>query len=282
MISIIICSRQGEISDQLKLNINTTIGIPYELILIDNSRNEYSIFEAYNEGIKRAQNDFLCFMHEDILYHSCDWGKSVIKHLSDQRIGLIGLAGSFYLLPIPSSWGKAKPYTKNLIQLRPDKKGIKEYVLSENKEVVCVDGFWFCSRKEVFEKVSFDTNSYNGFHFYDLDISMQIHQKGYLILIPFDIKVEHQSEGSFDCQWLHSAYIFYNKWKEQLPASIKNPKVKKKPLSAIKAYRDLLYLHVKNNYPISKETLKIGWNRLGINVLTAFLLFYIKRIMKRK
>ena len=66
MISLIICSRTADISDELKQNIATTIGCEYELCVIDNSRNEYSIFTAYNEGVRRAKGDILCFMHDDI------------------------------------------------------------------------------------------------------------------------------------------------------------------------------------------------------------------------
>ena len=70
MLSLIICSRNSDISATLKKNIETTIGINYELIVINNSLNHYSIFEAYNQGIRKSKYQFLCFMHEDILYHT--------------------------------------------------------------------------------------------------------------------------------------------------------------------------------------------------------------------
>ncbi|MDR3218607.1 MAG: glycosyltransferase [Dysgonamonadaceae bacterium] len=276
MISLIVCSKKGDISAQLKLNIENTIGVPYELIIIDNSKNEYSIFQAYNEGVERASFSFLCFMHEDILYHSNDWGKSVIQHLSNPETGLIGLAGSFYLLAIPAPWFKAKPYVKNQIQTDPTGvKSPKRYVIAEDKEVICVDGFWFCSRKDVFKQVSFDEQTFHNFHFYDLDISMQIHEKNYLIYVIADLIVEHSSGGTFNSQWLASAYRFYHKWEKQLPANI-HPALKKKTLVNVKAFRDLLSVHKKNNYPISKETLKIGREKLGLNIVTAYLLFYIQ------
>ena len=50
MISIIICSRQKELSAQLKNNIQNTIGTEYEIIKVDNSQNEYFITQAYNKG----------------------------------------------------------------------------------------------------------------------------------------------------------------------------------------------------------------------------------------
>ena len=97
MISLIICSRQPDIPQSLKENIAETIGVEYELVVIDNSKNQYSIFQAYNEGVRRAKLSYLCFMHDDILYHSPDWGKKVVEHFEDKRVGAIGVVGSHYM-----------------------------------------------------------------------------------------------------------------------------------------------------------------------------------------
>lgn len=76
MISLIICSRTPTISEELSTNIAETIGCEYELVVIDNSKNEFSIFSAYNEGVKRSNGDVLCFMHDDILFRTLNWGAS--------------------------------------------------------------------------------------------------------------------------------------------------------------------------------------------------------------
>jgi len=276
MISIIICSKNKDISEQLKSNIEATIGVRYEIVVIDNSNHNYSIFSAYNEGIKRAAYDYLCFMHEDIWYHSKDWGTKVLTHLDKPNTGLIGLSGAYYLLAIPSPWFKAKPYVKNQIQSDPTgMKPPKQYSITEDKEVVCVDGFWFCAKKTIFEQVAFDEKTFDNFHFYDLDISMQIHEKGFRIYAVSDIVVEHFSGGSFNQDWLIAAYAFYRKWEKFLPVTV-NPSLKKKKLGYVKAFRDLIYLHKKNNYPVSAKTWKIGWNRLGLNLLTAYFLYVLK------
>ena len=68
MISIIICSRFQSISKELKDNIENTVGVVHEIICIDNSKSQYDIFSAYNEGVKRSQYPLLCFMHADILH----------------------------------------------------------------------------------------------------------------------------------------------------------------------------------------------------------------------
>jgi len=276
MISLIVCSKEGGISSELKENIEKTIGVPYEIIVIDNSKNEYSIFSAYNEGVKKSRFNILCFMHEDILYHSQNWGENVINHLSDPKVGLIGLAGSYYLLNIPSPWYKAKPFVKNLIQSYPtSSQPPKRYSITEDKEVICLDGFWFCSRKDIFDKVSFDEHSFNNFHFYDLDISLQIHQKGYTLKAITNILVEHFSGGTLNQKWLESAYIFYSKWHINQPVSLKNTP-RRKLFAEIKAYRDLLYLHKKNNFPVSKKMKQMGIKELKFTIYLAYILFYIK------
>ena len=97
MISCIICSRQPDISAELKENIVSTIGCEYELVVVDNSKNEYSIFSAYNEGVRRAKGDILCFMHEDILFYNKGWGFSIISHCKKYSdVGVLGVYGGHF------------------------------------------------------------------------------------------------------------------------------------------------------------------------------------------
>ena len=55
MISIIICNRAHPINLSLQRNIQDTVGVEYEIVAIDNSRGNYNIFQAYNEGVRRAK-----------------------------------------------------------------------------------------------------------------------------------------------------------------------------------------------------------------------------------
>ncbi|MDR0799672.1 MAG: glycosyltransferase family protein [Dysgonamonadaceae bacterium] len=283
MISIIVCSKHPDLSEALKTNIRDTIGVPYELIVIDNSTSRYSIFEAYNEGVKRAKHPYLCFMHEDVWYHSANWGESVVRHLSDPHTGLIGLAGSQHLLAVPSSWFHAQPRSMNMMQTYVSPSGEKQTrrrTVPKDTQVLGIDGFWFCARKAIFDEVSFDNYTFPGFHFYDVDLAMQIHAQGYAIYVVSDILVEHKSLGFQNSQWINSVYRFYDKWKDQLPATL-SPGFQVPRLSNIKAFKDLLYTHHLNKYPIPKKTWKIGWERLKGNLLTACGVYLYSRIKYR-
>ena len=105
MISIIICSRNQSISNILVDNIKNTIGIEHELVIIDNSENKYTIFTAYNQGVKLSKYTYLCFMHEDIVFHSPNWGIKVVDLFRlHTNIGLIGVIGGHFIPNTPATW----------------------------------------------------------------------------------------------------------------------------------------------------------------------------------
>lgn len=229
MISIIICSRTADIQPNIKENIRNTIGVEYELVVIDNSQNRYSIFSAYNEGVKRAKYPYLCFMHDDVLcFHTQNWGLTIIKHFEDDTVGLVSFAGTHFLPSIPVYW-----YTLPFISehnLTNDNGNVIECIkinfFKDKREVVDVvacDGFCFFMRKEIFQKISFDENTYSGFHFYDMDICMQVLDIKQRIVVCNDILIEHfWSESAaktkkgmnyFDI----NRQLFFNKWENNFP-----------------------------------------------------------------
>lgn len=225
MISIIICSRTSDIDITLKENIKNTIDADYELIIIDNSNNDHSIFSAYNEGVRRAKGDILCFMHEDILFHTQNWGRKVESHLKDQNVGLIGVVGGHYLPDCPASWWSTECRSGQVIQgennnIYSTRTDLWYRYKDENCnsiQVVAVDGFWFCIPCKLFNKIRFDDVTFKGFHCYDTDICMQINQLGFEVRVVFDILIEHFSRGTQDESYLDERDIHYNKWRNNLP-----------------------------------------------------------------
>jgi hypothetical protein len=227
MISLIICSRTPFISEELRKNISETIEISYELIVIDNSQGQYSIFQAYNLGVKQAMYSILCFMHDDICYHTLGWGEKVIDYFKDKTIGMIGIAGARYLSKIPTTWWAPKSddewsaVCQNYISTEKNNSThlISQPLPSNSIQVVVLDGVWLCIKKEVFNTVTFDETNYSGYHFYDMDISLQIFTSGWNLLCIYDVLIEHFSTGRYDNGWIESARIFYDKWKYALPLS---------------------------------------------------------------
>ena len=243
MISIIVCSRQPDITYDLRQNIKYTIGVEYEIIVIDNSLQKYSIAKAYNEGVSKSNYPILCFMHDDIHFESNNWGLKCLDRFESNEIGAIGLAGSAYVTMLPGPWWKSGFNCQHLY----NKVDISYAPITDNQlPIIVLDGFWMCIRKSLFEQIKYDEKIFNGFHFYDIDICMQIHQLGHSIISVYDIDIIHHSNGKLNMEWQKFALRFSSKWWKTLPASVKEVSFFDKIKSEFTTLFDYLRIVVKN------------------------------------
>lgn len=223
MLSLIICSRAPRISEELERNIAETIGCEYELVVIDNSKNKYSIFSAYNEGVRRAQGNNLCFMHDDILYKTTGWGTKVEKMLEDESIGIIGVIGSYVMTKDYGYWDMMAPWVTGIVPYgnRNGWQSINDcdfyFDKKSSNEVAAIDGMWLCMHKRLFKSIRFDQDSYNGFHFYDMDICTQSIIAGYKNIIVRNVEIFHYCNPQYKCDFLQAMKKFYKKWNDKLP-----------------------------------------------------------------
>ena len=283
MISIIVCSQNKKIDPILSYNINDTIGnIDYEIVWIDNSSNQHSIFEAYNLGIEKSKGEYLCFMHEDILFHSNNWGGVIANIFKDKSIGMIGVVGGCYISQQSISWYSSYPYTKGKIYQGRTTNGTYQKKLEDfnnpsinHNLVKTIDGLFMIIDKSLFSnhKISFDCNTYKGFHLYDLDISMQINSCGYKIYVTNEILIEHKSPGYINIQYYDNLIKFHNKWANLLPqASIEQNALTKEFINdlAIRPFHEIF--HLKNLIDNQNKLLK----SLPYKILTK-IIFELKR-----
>ena len=230
MISLIICSRTSALSNELYQNIDETIGCDYELITIDNSNNKYSIFEAYNLGIGKSIGSFLCFIHEDILFHTQNWGIILTSIFElDTKIGLIGVAGAKVKTKTPSAWWDCDENERVLNIKQHSRNKEKEvhnygFDLEKNVEVVIIDGVFMAMRRD--DRIAFSTKL-KGFHAYDLNLSFEIIKHGYFIVVTNEIGIEHFSSGVINESWVKSSYNLHKLYKKQLPLFVKGTTISK-------------------------------------------------------
>ncbi len=223
MISIIICSRHVKLNQELLENIKETIGYDYELIVIDNSENKFSIFEAYNLGIGKSKGDYLFFIHDDVYFHTLDWGRIIVAVFSkNSNIGLIGLAGSKVKTKMPSSWWSCLEQHRitNILQHHKNKdKEIHNFGFENqnNVEVAVIDGVFMAMRKE--NRIHF-AKHLKGFHAYDLNLSLEIKKYGYDIIVTNEILLEHFSHGFIDKNWIKSSFAIHKMYRKELPICV--------------------------------------------------------------
>lgn len=249
MISIVVCSREKTINQQLANNIEKTIGVEFELIIIDNSENNYSIFEAYNLGILQSKGDYLCFIHDDIFFHTQNWG-AVLNAVfqSDSKIGLIGVAGAKVKTKMPSAWWDCsdEDLEINIIQHFSDRR--KEHwqkglYKSNITNVAAIDGVFMAAKKV--SRIFFN-DKLKGFHNYDLNFSFEYLKNGYRVVTTKDILLEHYSLGTLNESWYDSTLHLHKLYNKLLPLNFSNNNLRKLEFkNGSKFIQDLLHLKMK-------------------------------------
>jgi hypothetical protein len=256
MISIIICSANQHLLKAVQENIALTIGVDFEIIAIDNRDSHSGICEVYNRGLARAKYDLLCFMHEDVIMQTQNWGIIVERLLKNTGIGLVGVAGSYYKSMIPSSWNGATRKTECVYIMQGNKAKSQDDIRFYNinpygqnlAEVASIDGVWFCTTKTIAAKYLFDEHTFKGFHCYDLDFSLAVGQD-YKVVVTYEILLTHLSEGSFNRTWMIETLKLHEKWKHHLP--VLRGKLTKQEVFYIEKYtfRHFLMQIVELNFP---------------------------------
>lgn len=152
----------------------------------------------------------------------------VTHWLLGDNVGMIGVIGGQVMLDVPCYWFTTERKVGHILQGRTVDGVYKVYDEFYNRcgsnEVVAVDGLWFMIRKDLFSTIKFDDKMYNGFHGYDIDISMQVIEQGYKILIAPDILIEHKSAGTnINQSYIDALNTFNSKWKNKLPMIVGQP-----------------------------------------------------------
>jgi hypothetical protein len=227
MISIIIASADPNQLQQVTENIEITIGVPFEIIAINNSDASKGICEIYNSGIQQARYNILCFMHEDIIIKTNNWGP-ILKNIFDNNtdIGLLGVVGGSYKPFTPSTWEGlgVKNTFCNIIQSYKylKKETYHDYRNPKNsllERVACVDGVWLATTSKVATEFKFDEDTFKGFHAYDIDYSIAVGSR-YKVAVTYEILINHLSEGKYSREWMEDTLILHNKWKDYLPINV--------------------------------------------------------------
>lgn len=230
MISIVILSYRSAFLNSLLENISKTIGnSQYETLIIENTERNHSLGSGYNEAVKKAKGDYLCFVHEDVLFRSQDWGKEFISAmLANHQLGLVGVMGSKFKSAFPTGWynpvNNCVYHTGSILQGGNNYNNVEFVDFSPGStmldKVVCLDGVLLFTKKEIVKTLRFDDVLLKGFHGYDIDFSLQVYFAGYEVAVLKSVKLLHYSSGNADIAWEDVNKLISDKWAKKLPASV--------------------------------------------------------------
>ena len=283
MLSIVICSIAPERLKQVCQNIHDTIGLEHEIISIDNRDKKWPIARAYNEGARQARYPFLFFVHEDVKFHTQDWGQFIEDKLSEPDCGAIGFAGSKIKFKAYSGWSQFAKWKRALLFQgggEITKLEVLNVVLEQPfEEVIVLDGLGLFVSRKVWKQYPFDEKMLTGFHCYDLDFTLQIAAgkqfKNYVCCSP-KVVIEHFSTGTYTRNWYQETIRMHKlKWNAFLPLKVDGLMMSEKALkrSEERCFNIFMRALLNTDYPERKIILKeflaypFSWKHLGHSLL---------------
>lgn len=206
MISIIISTNEKEKINGIKKNVDATIGsIEYEIIEVHNP-GEMSLSKAYNKGAARAKYRYFLFLHDDVQILSHDWGWVIIEILDIENCGLVGLAGGKKKCRLPTGHDMGIKKYRFISVVHHAQERVKAEI-TEPKKVKTLDGVFLAIKKERWKRLKFN-EELEGFHFYDVDISLRASERYQNYVAP-GITVFHHSKGKFNDSWVLASLKFH-------------------------------------------------------------------------
>lgn len=216
LLSIIVCSINADkLAATRRMYAELLADQPYELIHIGDAR---SLCEGYNRGLNQSHGDVVIFAHDDIEILNPDFTAIIGRALS--TADLIGVAGTRRLLCY--RWGDAGwPHQQGWVAHPGDNGGVELAIFrifaAQADAIQGLDGLFFAARRVVAEAIRFDDQTFDGFHFYDLDFSYRAFLAGYRLAVCNELTIVHHSRGGFDTRWQSYAERFAAKHRATLP-----------------------------------------------------------------
>jgi len=216
MISIIICSIDEKKFSTVSAHYQKLlVGEPHEIIRIPDAK---SMCEGYNRGFAQAKGDILIFSHDDIEFLRPQHFASTLKeHM--QNFDIIGVAGS-NLLVSPRWFDAGYPHIfGHVASLIPQPFHIMIFGTSSRviRGIQVLDGLFLAFRRKVLEQLSWDEQTFAGFHCYDTDMTFRAHLSGFKLAVVNDLPLIHSSDGDYGDNWRPHGELFTRKHAKDIP-----------------------------------------------------------------
>ena len=219
-VSLVICSINPAKFERVVSGYRAAFaGMPLEVVGIHDAK---SLCEGYNRGLARSRGDVVMFSHDDVEILGADFGARLLGHMS--RFDLVGVAGTSRLIsPAWNFCGQPKVHGMIAHQIA----GSAYFQLNfYGGPVPCasgiqaLDGVFFAARREIFDTLRFDEETFDGWHFYDIDFSYAAHLNGFRVGACSDLLLLHASSGESNPGWERYGSRFKEKYADRLPDTV--------------------------------------------------------------
>ena len=211
--TIVVCSVDEARLARMRASFEAALGArPHEFIVI---RDAQSLAEAYTRALAAARHEWVVFSHDDV--EIAPGSFEAFDH-AFERCDIVGVAGSRKVAGPAVMWA-GHPHLHGRVAYPAKGEAAWDLtVFSLESGLVdgmqALDGFLFAARREAARRIGFDAQTFDGFHFYDLDFTYRAHRAGLRLAVTTEAAAIHASEGRFEADWQRYAQRFRAKYPE--------------------------------------------------------------------
>ena len=173
-----------------------------------------SLAGAYNGALARARGEAIVFVHDDVEVLSPGLDDLLARALA--RADVVGIAGTRRLAGPTIGWAGQREMCGWLVHGSSDSAAWDFSALALRAGLAAgmqgLDGCFLAARTAAARATGFDADTFDGFHFYDLDFCLRAHRAGLTVAVDTDILVAHASRGKLGPAWEAQAQRFVSKF----------------------------------------------------------------------
>jgi len=175
--SLIVSTRNAQDS---RLHWHRALTGPAVQVIVIENNARCGLGQAYNEGLDQATGVYCGFIHDDVEVTTPGWLEQLAAAVTTGGYDLVGLAGS-QVLPSNGVWWAAPTgalrgevwHREANGALTHNRYGMPDDAAAGLSPVVSLDGMLLFGRREHFLVEPFDTEFFDGFHYYDADLCLR-------------------------------------------------------------------------------------------------------------
>lgn len=229
---VVICNKEKVLKEYTE-NLNTQKNVIFQLIVIDNTDNQYSGARmAFNSFLAQIEHEIVIFSHPDIRFRSDYALANILRETAKiDDYGVVGIAGC--------ASGQIWKILTNIVH--GDKKVEAGERILDITEVQTVDECFFIMKKDMIQKIKFKNK--DGWHLYAVEQSLQMKRDGKKnYVIPADVR--HLSDGrSLDPSYMKGLEEIIREYK--IETEYINTTVKQWKTKGFVAYLYRKYYYIK-------------------------------------
>lgn len=175
------------------------------VIGMDNSSGTFpSAAHSYQMALKEfSTSQVLIFCHQDVVF-----GEGAVEKMVDcvlrEGNAVVGVAGAIRT--------KKAPYNQIVSAIHSGRERFDTLRIGEVQNVFTLDECVIAMKREIFDKVQFDSVTCDGWHFYVVDLCLQCHQQG-IPVKAVGVNARHLSAGRRDQAYRRAEKRMAEKWR---------------------------------------------------------------------